>query len=60
MNSLEITTEQAEKLVEIIKRGSVRSGVLVMKSLVVTLDFKRKLKEERNLDTYLYKWDIKR
>lgn len=58
--SLEITTEQAEKLVEIIKRGSVRSGVLVMKSLVVTLDFKRKLKEERNLDTYLYKWDIKR
>lgn len=50
---LKITDEQAEKLVAIIRRGSVRNAVLVIKSLPASLAYRRKLKEEKSLENYL-------
>lgn len=50
---LEITDKQAEKLVDIIKRGSLRSGVIIMKSLSASLAYREKLKIEKRLENYL-------
>jgi len=50
---LMLTDEQALKLVTIIKRGSDRSGILVMKSLAGSLSFKKKVKDEKSLEDYL-------
>jgi hypothetical protein len=50
---LQITDQQALKLVQIIKKGSDRSGVLVMKSLAASLCFKEKVKEEKSIEEYL-------
>lgn len=46
----------AEKLVMIIKNGSVQSGIMVMKSLKASLSFRRIVKEDKKLDQDLQRW----
>lgn len=50
---IELTDAEAEKLVNIIKRGSMRSGILVMKSLAASFTFRDKVKDMKKLDKYL-------
>lgn len=50
---IELTDKEAERLVMVIKKGSVRSGVLVFKSLAATLTFREKIKDEKQLCKFL-------
>lgn len=50
---IELTDKEAERLVMVIKNGSVRSGILVFKSLAATMTFKWKVRTEKQLCKFL-------